>query len=102
MILPEKPINYLQLTPEIREKYKIKDAGEETVVGKTCKKYSLEITQMGQILKTTNCVWKGLVLKAEISSGGMLVSTEIAIDIQENVPVSADKFTIPEGFIILQ
>jgi hypothetical protein len=101
MILPEKPINYLQLTPEIREKYKIKDTGEETVAGKICKKYSLEITQMGQILKTTNCVWKGLVLKTEISSGGMLVSTEMAVDIQENVPVSADKFTIPEGFIIL-
>jgi hypothetical protein len=101
VILPEKPVNYLQLTPEIREKYKIKDTGEETVAGKICKKYSLEVVQMGQTLKINICVWKGLVLKTETSGGGMLISTETAIDIQEDVPVPADKFTIPEGFIVL-
>lgn len=101
MMLPEKPISYLQLTPEIIEKYKIRDTGEETVAGKICKKYSLEVTQMGQTLKINNCVWKGLVLKTETSAGGMLIGTETAIDIQENVPVPADKFTVPEGFIIL-
>jgi hypothetical protein len=101
IILPEKPVNYLRLTPEIIEKYQIKETGEETVAEKTCKKYSLEITQMGQTLKINNCVWKGLVLKAETSSGGMLISTETAIEIREDVPVPADKFIVPEGFIVL-
>jgi outer membrane lipoprotein-sorting protein len=101
IILPEKPLNYLQLTPEIIEKYKIKETGEETVAGKTCKKYSMEVSQMGQTLKVTNCIWKGLVLKTETSGGGMLISAETVIEIQENVPVPADKFTIPEGFIVL-
>ena len=54
-VLPEKPINYLQLTQAVREKYKIQELGSETIAGKQCTKYSLEVTQMGQTVKTE--VW---------------------------------------------
>ena len=97
MKLPEKPINYLQLTPEIVEKYKIKETGEEDIAGKPCKKYGLEITQMGQTVQMSVWVWKGLVLKSETSSNGMVVMVETAKTIDETSAVATDKFTIPDG-----
>jgi hypothetical protein len=100
MTLPEQPVNYLQLTPEIREKYKIKEGGEEEIVGKKCRKYSLEVTQMGQTVLVTAWVWKGLVLKSESAGSGMVFAIETATEVQENVTVPADKLIVPENAII--
>jgi hypothetical protein len=100
MELPEKPVNYLQLTPEIREKYKIREGGEEEIAGKKCRKYSLEVTQMGQTLLVTAWVWKGLVLKSESAGNGMVFAVETATEVQENAAVPADKFVVPENAII--
>jgi hypothetical protein len=98
--LPEKPVNYLQLTPEVSEKYKIREVGEEEIAGKKCRKYSLEITLMGQAMQVTTWVWKGLVLKSESAGNGMVFAVETATEIQENATVPADKFVIPENVII--
>jgi hypothetical protein len=98
MELPEKPVNYLQLTPEIKEKYKIEEKGEEEIAGKSCRKYALEMTQMGQTLHINTWVWKGVVLKSETISNGMTVMTETATEIQENIPVPEEKFTVPKGW----
>jgi hypothetical protein len=98
--LPEKPVNYLQLTPEVREKYKIREDGEEEIAGKKCRKYSLEIMQMGQTMQVTAWVWKGLVLKSESAGNGMVFAIETATEVQENVTAPADKFVIPENVII--
>ena len=100
MNLPDKPINYLQLTPEIREKYKIEETGEEKITGKLCQKYSFEVTQMGQTMQIKTWVWKGIVLKSEMSGNGMVVSIETATEIQEDVDVPADKLIVPEGITI--
>ncbi|MDR0891978.1 MAG: hypothetical protein LBN24_05140 [Mediterranea sp.] len=97
---PIEPINYLQLTPEVRDKYKIVDKGEETIAGKPCQKYSLEINQNGQNLQTNTWIWEGFPLKIEISSNGMLLSTETATDIQTDVPIPAEEFLVPERAII--
>ena len=94
--LPEKAINYLQLTPDVIEKYKIRDLGEETVAGKSCKKYSLEVTQMGQTVKTEVCVWKGIALKSVTKSGDN-VESQTAIEILENATIDPKEFEIPEG-----
>jgi hypothetical protein len=99
MNLPEKPVNYLQLTPEVREKHKIKDGGEGEIAGKKCRKYSLEITQMGQTALATVWIWKGIPLKTEVGSNGIVI-TETAIEIQENAPVPEEKFETPEGVVI--
>lgn len=99
LALPEKPVNYLHLTPEVREKYKIKEAGEEMVAGKKCRKYLLEVTQMGQALQANTWVWKGIVLKSEMSGNGMTVSVETATEVEENVQVPAEKFVLPADII---
>lgn len=95
--LPEKPVNYLQLTSAVREKYKVQDLGEETVAGKSCKKYSLEVTQMGQTVKTEVCVWKGLVLKTVLKIGDVELMTQTATEVQENAEVDSKEFEVPEG-----
>ena len=97
--LPEKPINYLQLTPEVREKYNIKETGEEEIAGKVCKKYSLDVVQMGQSVEIKAWVWKGVVLKSETAGNGMII-IEKATEIQENVDVPADKLVVPDGISI--
>ena len=97
--LPDKPINYLQLTPEIREKYNIKETGEEEIAGKACKKYSLDVVQMGQSVEIKAWVWKGIVLKSETAGNGMII-TEKTTEIQENAEVPADKFVVPDGISV--
>ena len=95
--LPEKPVNYLQLTSDVREKYKVQELGEETVANKTCKKYSLEVTQMGQTVKTEVCVWKGIVLKTVLKMGDVELMTQTATEVQENAEVDQKEFEMPEG-----
>ena len=96
-VLPEKPINYLQLTQAVREKYKIQELGSETIAGKQCTKYSLEVTQMGQTVKTEVWVWKGLVLKSILKMGDMELMTQTATEVQENAEIDPKEFDIPEG-----
>ena len=95
--LPEKPVNYLQLTSDVREKYKVQELGEETVADKSCKKYSLEVTQMGQTVKTEVCVWKGIVLKTVLKMGDVELMTQTATEVQENAEVDPKEFEVPEG-----
>ena len=99
IVLPEKPVNYLKLTEEVREKYKIKELGQEEVAGKQCDKYSLEVSQMGQQVSTTAWVWKGIVLKSVTSASGMTM-TEEATGIKENIEVDTENFTIPKDVTI--
>ena len=91
-------INYLKITPEMREKQNIKELGKEEVAGKLCDKYSLEISQAGQKASATTWVWKGIVLKSVISVSGITM-TEAATDIKENVAVDADNFNISNDIV---
>jgi len=100
--LPEKPLNYLLLTSEIREKYKLEETGEEEFAGKTCRKFSLEMAQMGQTAQVKTLVWKGLALKMEIFVSGALVYSETVTEIKENVTVPKDKFIVPEGVTVTE
>lgn len=52
---------------------------------------------MGQTVQMSVWVWKGLVLKSETSSNGMVVMVETAKTIDETSAVPTDKFTIPDG-----
>lgn len=102
MKMPQEPVNYLNLSPEIIEKFKVKENGEEEVAGKPCKKYSLEITQMGQTAQVSTWVWKGLVLRSEMGANGMVVMKETVTEIEENPVVPTDKFVVPDGITIPQ
>ena len=98
---PDKLDNFLTLTDEQKEKYKYQELGEETFLDRPCKKVSLELTEMGQTFQATLWLWKGIPLKTETQVGGMTVVEE-AVEVQENVEVPAEKFTVPEGFTVLE
>ena len=53
--LPVKPVNYLNLTDEVRELHKIKEVGTEEILGRKCTKYTLEVVYGGQTTYST--VW---------------------------------------------
>lgn len=96
---PDKLDNFLTLTDEQKEKYKYQELGEETFLDRPCKKVSLELTEMGQTFQGTLWLWKGIPLKTETQVGGTTVVEE-AVEVQENVEVPAEKFTVPEGFTV--
>jgi len=94
-------INYLKLTPEIKAALNIKELGEETVAGKPCKKYSMEMTFGDRTMKSTYWVWKGYVVKSEtLGEDGNVTMSSIATEIQENVTVPASKFVVPSGITV--
>lgn len=89
----QESINYLNLDEASIAKYKIKEIGTDTVAGKECVKYSLEVTQMGQTAKLTVSVWNGFPMKSVTSTMGIeLVSTITEI---KECEVDPSKFEIP-------
>ena len=90
----QQTINYLNLTDEVIAKNKIKETGKETVSGKECTVYTLEMNQMGQTAKATVCVWQGFTMKTTIDAGGFAISTKI-VEIKEG-PVDAAQFEVPK------
>lgn len=101
MPVPDEPRNYRNLTQEEKEKYDIKEAGEEEIVGKPCHKYTMKITQGDTKFQVTIWIWEGITLKSVASpESGQFTITDEAKEIQENVTIPAEKFMIPEGVTI--
>ena len=73
----QESVNYLDLTDEIIAKYKITEAGTETVSEKDCVKYNMEVAQTGQTAKLTVSVWNGIPMKTITSTNGMDVTTTV-------------------------
>ena len=92
-------INYLNLTQEVKDKNKIKELGEETIAGKPCKKYSVEVTRMDRTSTMTVWIWKGITLKSE-SSFNDRTMTEVATEIKENATVDSKLFAVPSDVTI--
>lgn len=92
----ENRINWLNLDEKTIKKNKIKEAGEEVVAGKTCKKYEYKVMMMGQPISATAWVYKGIVLKTSTKTdfGDM---GQTATKIEEDIKVDPAMFTIPEG-----
>ena len=90
----QEQINYLNLTNEIKAKYKIKEVGKETVAGKECTTYTVEVSQMGQTVKTTVSVWNGIAMKTVADAGGFSMSQKVT-EVKE-APVDAAIFEIPK------
>lgn len=64
--------------------------GTDQIAGKTCDVWETKN------MNTTTCIWNGVPLRTEINAGPFQVKT-VATKIQENAPVSEDKFKLPEG-----
>ena len=90
----QEQINYMNLTDEIKAKYKIKEVGKETVAGKECTTYTVEVSQMGQTVKTTVSVWNGIAMKTVADAGGFSMSQKVT-EVKE-APVDAAIFEIPK------
>lgn len=92
MPVPES-INYLAITDEQKAAYKIEEAGTEMLGDKECKKYTEEISQMGQTAIVTVWVWKGYALKTVTTISGMQIVAEVTQFME-------DAFIIPQTFDI--
>ena len=90
----QEQINYLNLTDEVKAKYKIKEVGKETVADKECTTYTVEVSQMGQTVKTTVSVWNGIAMKTVADAGGFSMSQKVT-EVKES-PVDAAIFEIPK------
>ena len=73
----QESINYLDLTDEVIAKYQIKEVGSDTVTGKECIKYTMEVSQMGQKAHITVSVWSGIPMKTITSANGMDASVTV-------------------------
>ena len=90
----QQQVNYLNLTDEVIAKNKIKEVGKETVAGKECTIYTLEMNQMGQTAKATVSVWNGIAMKTSIDAGGFAITTKV-VEVKEG-PVDAAVFEVPK------
>ncbi len=93
---PTTTVNWLNLTDKVIKDNKIKELGEETVAGKTCKKYTMRVGMMGQFTDQTVWVYKGIVLKS-VSQTQMGDMEQVATKVEEDVKIEASMFTIPQG-----
>ncbi|MCQ2976052.1 MAG: hypothetical protein MJ211_14720 [Bacteroidales bacterium] len=87
-------VNFLNITPEVTKKYKIKELGEELCQDKPCKVYSLEIEQMGMAVGQKVWIWKGFALKTEIDGGMFTMVTEVS-ELNLDAEIDQKIFEIP-------
>lgn len=90
-------INFNDLGKGIAKDMNIKKVGTETVLGKTCDKYTIDYKK--QQMKGYYLVWNGIALKTELTMMGMKTVVEVT-KINENASIPADKFEIPKGIKI--
>lgn len=90
----QENINYMDLSDEAVKKYKIKSEGVEEVAGKSCVVFSLEVSQMGQTVKSKASVWEGIPMKTVTDAMGMKV-TALVTSLTEG-PVDASLFEVPK------
>jgi len=85
-------IDYERLTEQMQKDWKIKNEGNETIIGKNCIKYSF--TNENLSMNGYAWVWKGISLKSEFNIGGVKTLME-AESIDENISIPSEKFEIP-------
>ncbi|MBC8173145.1 MAG: hypothetical protein H7X71_04490 [Chitinophagales bacterium] len=89
--LMNKNIDYEALGEDMKKQYNYKELGMETILGRECKKISVEISPgVGSVA----CIWKGITMRSETSVSGTQMITEVT-DLQENVTIDGLKLEIP-------
>ena len=92
-------INFLDKSDKNIRKNKIKVVGTETLLDRECIKYTVSVYMMGQVMKQTVWVYKGIVLKTSIKTDfGEMVQQ--ATKLVEDVEIPASTFEVPEGLEI--
>lgn len=95
----EGTVNFLNLTPEVIKKHKIKEKGEEVIEGRPCKIYTVNTEQMGMSVSSTVWVWKGFTVKTVVDGGMFTIETKLDT-FDENGKIPDGIFTIPDGMKI--
>lgn len=88
----EKNLDFNSLTDEMKKRFQIKEEGNESIDGKTCKVYSFVTEGM----KGKTWIWKGLPLQSEMSVAGQTVKSKF-LKFEENPSIPASTFEIPQG-----
>jgi len=89
----DKNLNYEKMSEEMKKQFKYTEIGTETILGKTCKKATLEL-QPGNLMEIA--MYKGIPMRSKASMMGMTAIIEtIAID--ENPSGMGDKLKVPSG-----
>ena len=92
-------VNFLNKDEKYIKKNKIKELGQDTFLGRECTKYSIPMFMMGQVVKQTVWVYKGIVLKTSMKTDfGEMV--QAATNLVEDVEIPASMFEVPEGIEI--
>ena len=95
----DEKINFLNKDEKYIRKNKIKTLGTEMLLDRECTKYSVALFMMGQVVKQTVWVYKGITLKSSISTDfGEMV--QVATKLVEDVEIPAETFEVPEGLTI--
>jgi len=87
--------NFLNLTDEVKEKFKIKEVGKEKVLDKDCVVYTMETEAQGMTATLKVWCYKGLALKTVTNISGMAISA-VATDFQEDAMVLPQVFDVPQ------
>lgn len=99
MGMTNEKINFLDQSPKNIRKNKIKEIGKETMLGRECTVYTVAVFMMGNVVKQTVWVYKGITLKSSIATDwGEMV--QVATNLEEDVEIPAETFTVPEGIEI--
>ena len=88
-------INFLALTDKVKADNKIQELGKEKVLDRECTKYSIETSMMGQTMKQTVWVWKGITLKTAMD-GGQFSFENAASKFEENAKMPEGIFEVPK------
>lgn len=92
-------INFNDKSEKNIRRNKIKVIGTEEIAGKECTKYTAAIFMMGQVVKQTAWIYKGVTMKTSVKTDfGEMGMT--AVSIEEDIEIPASMFTIPEGVTV--
>ena len=91
----EAVVNYNDLTPEVIEKYSIKQLDDEQIGDYKCTVYTFKKKDQGVDADCKIWIWKGFPIKSENSAMGITVETLIQ-NLEVDVPVDRSLFELPQ------
>ena len=95
----DSKVNFLNKDEKYLKKNKVKEIGTDIYLGRECTKYTVAMFMMGQVVKQTVWVYKGITLKSSVNTDfGEMVQQ--ATNLVEDAEIPASIFEVPEGITI--
>lgn len=94
-------IDFSNLDEKTIKKNKIKEVGQEEVIGKLCTVYSYRVMMMGRVMNAKAWVYKGITLKTSMKTDFGEMGNN-AVKLEEDVEIDPAMFTVPEGVEITE